>query len=39
MIRSAIRVLKAISDGTEIDAAQELIRIDIVLKENLFNWN
>jgi LacI family transcriptional regulator len=39
MIRSAIRVLKAISDGTEIDAAQELIRIDIVLKENLFNWS
>ena len=39
MIRSAIRVLKAVSDGTEIDAAQELIRIDIVLKENLFNWS
>jgi LacI family transcriptional regulator len=39
MVRSAIRVLKAISDGTEIDPAQELIRIDIVLKENLFNWN
>lgn len=39
MVRSAIRVLKAVSDGVEIDPAQELIRIDIVLKENLFNWS
>jgi LacI family transcriptional regulator len=38
MIRSAIPVLKAFSDGAEIDAAQERIRIDIVLKENLFSW-
>jgi len=39
MVRSAIRVLKAVSDGSQIDPAQELIRIDIVLKENLFNWS
>lgn len=37
MIRSGIRVLKAISDGAKIDAAQERIRIDIILKENLFH--
>lgn len=39
MVRSAIRVLKAVSDGVAIDPSQELIRIDIVLKENLFNWS
>ncbi len=38
VIRSAIRVMKALSDGTAIDADLERIRIDIVLKENLFNW-
>lgn len=35
-IRSAIRVLKGLSDGTPIDEALERIRIDIVLKENLY---
>ena len=36
VIRSAIRVLRAKSDGVEIIASQERIRIDIVLRENLF---
>ncbi len=35
VIRSAIRVLRAKSDGTGIIAAQERIRIDIFLRENL----
>lgn len=34
-IRSAIRVLKAKADGAEVVVAQERIRIDIFLKENL----
>ena len=38
VIRSGIRVLKALSDGIPIDPSLERIRIDIVLKENLFNW-
>jgi LacI family transcriptional regulator len=35
VVRSAMRVLRARTDGTEIIAAQERIRIDIFLKENL----
>jgi len=35
VIRSALRVLRAKSDGTTINSAQESIRIEIALKENL----
>lgn len=35
LARSALRVLRAKSDGQEIDAEQECIRIDIVIRENL----
>jgi LacI family transcriptional regulator len=34
-VRSAIRVLKAKADGLEVIAAQERIRLDIFLKDNL----
>ncbi|MDO6965421.1 LacI family DNA-binding transcriptional regulator [Rhizobium alvei] len=34
-VRAAIRVMKAKSDGTPVIAAQERIRIDIFLKDNL----
>lgn len=34
-VRSAIRVLKAKADGQQVIAAQERIRIDIFLKDNL----
>ena len=34
-VRSAIRVLKARADGLEVIAAQERIRLDIFLKDNL----
>lgn len=37
VVRSAIRVLRAKSDQLEIDKAQESIRIEIVLKENLYD--
>ncbi|OQP84737.1 LacI family transcriptional regulator [Rhizobium rhizosphaerae] len=33
--RSAVRVLRAFADGTSFDPAQERIRIDIFLKDNL----
>lgn len=35
LVRSALRVLRAKCDGAEIFEAQERIRIDIVLRENL----
>lgn len=35
LVRSALRVLKARSDGRELLASQEKIRIEILLKENL----
>lgn len=35
LVRSAVRVLRARSDGREILASQERIRIEILLKENL----
>ena len=35
VVRSALRVLKARSDRLDIDAGQENIRIDVVLRENL----
>ncbi len=35
VVRSTLRVLRAKVDKTEIDAAQERIRIDIVLRENM----
>lgn len=35
LVRSALRVLKAKSDGVSIFEAQERIRIDIVIRENL----
>ncbi len=35
VVRSALRVLRANSDGTGIITSQERIRIDVVLKENL----
>ena len=35
VVRSALRVLRAISDRTPIDEAQEQIRIEIVMRENL----
>ena len=34
-VRSAIRVLKAKADGVAVIGAQERIRIDIFLKDNL----
>jgi LacI family transcriptional regulator len=34
-VRSAIRVLKARADGLAVIAAQERIRIDIFLRDNL----
>jgi LacI family transcriptional regulator len=34
-VRSAIRVLKAAADGSTVVEAQERIRIDIFLKDNL----
>ncbi|MBP8939569.1 MAG: LacI family transcriptional regulator, partial [Agrobacterium sp.] len=34
-VRSAIRVLKARADGQPVIAAQERIRIDIFLRDNL----
>lgn len=37
-VRSAIRVLKARADGLPVIEAQERIRIDIFLKDNLPNW-
>ena len=35
VVRSALRVLRATSDALAIDAAQETVRIEIVLRENL----
>jgi len=35
IVRSAIRVLKSVTDDVPIDARQERIRIDIYLKENM----
>lgn len=35
IVRSAARVLRARCDGAEVIASQELIRIEIVMKENL----
>ena len=35
IVRSAARVLKAQSDGIDVIASQEVIRIEIVMKENL----
>jgi LacI family transcriptional regulator len=35
VVRSALRVLRARADGTAIVAAQERIRIDIFIRENL----
>jgi LacI family transcriptional regulator len=35
MVRSALRVLRARIDGTPIDPAQEAIRIEILIRENL----
>ena len=35
LVRSAVRILRAQCDNTPINAAQERIRIDIYLKENL----
>ena len=35
LVRSALRVLRAYSDRSAIDATQERIRIEIILKENL----
>ena len=35
VIRSALRVLRANSDGLGLDATQEIIRIEVVLRENL----
>ncbi len=34
-VRSAVRVLKAKADGLAVIAAQERIRLDIFLKDNL----
>ena len=34
--RSALRVLRAKTDGIDILSAQEHIRIDIVIRENLY---
>jgi LacI family transcriptional regulator len=35
LVRSALRVLRAQIDGTPMDAGQEQIRIEIVIRENL----
>lgn len=35
IVRSAVRLLRATADATPFNAAQEIIRIDIFLKENL----
>jgi LacI family transcriptional regulator len=35
LIRSAQRILRARIDGVPIDAAQEQIRIEIIISENL----
>ncbi|QIE54606.1 LacI family DNA-binding transcriptional regulator [Pikeienuella piscinae] len=35
VVRSALRVLRAHTDGMPIDAAQEQIRIEVVIRENL----
>jgi LacI family transcriptional regulator len=35
LVRSALRVLRAQVDGTPVDAGQEQIRIEIVIRENL----
>jgi LacI family transcriptional regulator len=35
LVRSALRVLRAITDRAPIDEAQEQIRIEIVMRENL----
>ena len=35
VVRSALRVLRATSDALDVDAAQETVRIEIVLRENL----
>ncbi len=35
IVRSAARVLRALSDGVDLIASQEMIRIEIVMKENL----
>ena len=35
VVRSAVRVLRALSDGLPIDPGQERIRIEIVIRENL----
>lgn len=35
IVRSAARVLRAMTDGVEVIASQEQIRIEIVMKENL----
>jgi len=34
-VRSAARVLRAQCDGVDVIASQEVIRIEIVMKENL----
>lgn len=36
LVRSAIRLLRAETDGSPIDRSQERIRIDIYLRENMF---
>jgi LacI family transcriptional regulator len=35
LTRSALRVLRALADGMEIDRAQERLRIEIVVRENV----
>ena len=35
LVRSALRVLRAKTDKSPIDAGQEQLRIEIVLRENL----
>jgi LacI family transcriptional regulator len=35
LARSALRVLRALVDGTPIDQDQERLRIEIVMRENL----
>ena len=39
LVRSAIRIMRAKSDKTPIIAAQERIRIDVYLKENMLPLN
>lgn len=34
-MRSAIRILRAKADGLSVNAAQERIRLDIFIKDNL----